>query len=121
MGTCTPRWARARGSVMSMVCPKCQASFEGLVECPKCRVRLLFQRDESTRGKVSAAAIDEKWHQTPLGRTFAGLLLASGVGYGLLHLIASSLYLLDKESTAGELTARAGLGLFVGVQAFGVL
>src|SRR5207248_3986802 len=106
---------------MSMVCPRCQAAYDGLDECPKCHVRLLYQRDDGARSKVSLAAQDEKWHQTPLGRTLSGLLLATGIGYGLLHMFASSLYLLDKESGAAQLPARTGLYLFVGVQAFGVL
>jgi hypothetical protein len=106
---------------MAMVCPKCQGSFEGTMQCPRCGVRLLYQREARGNEHGTVAAGDEKWHQTPLGRTIAGLVLSSGLGFGLLHLFASSLYLMDKEAGGKELAPAVGLGLFVGLQALGVL
>src|SRR3989442_1640852 len=37
--------------VMSMVCPKCNGSFEQRLQCPACNVRLLYQAPSRRRGE----------------------------------------------------------------------
>lgn len=100
---------------MAMVCPRCQGAFEGQPQCPRCRVPLVHPSELGRRPSA-----EEKWHQTPFGRTVAGLVLALGLGVGLLNFFASSLALLEQQG-GKELSPALGLALFVGLQAAGVL
>jgi hypothetical protein len=107
---------------MSMVCPQCRGAFKNLSQCPKCGVRLHYQPGAAGGERlISDSPPDERWHQTPFGRTVAGLLLASGLGAGMLKLCITSFDLLHKEPGPGGLSPEVGLGLFLGLPALAVL
>jgi len=99
---------------MLMVCPQCKGSFDGVLQCPKCRVRLLLPGDKSKQ--ASEGPRDGKWHQTPPGRIIAGLVLGLGLSYGLL-LLASVLMRVSKM----ELSSQASAGIFIAIQAISLL
>src|SRR5205823_6408872 len=69
-------------AAMLMVCPQCKGSFDGVLQCPKCRVRLLLPGDKSKQ--ASEGPRNGKWHQTPPGRIIAGLVLGVGIVSGFL-------------------------------------
>src|SRR5262245_47477871 len=98
---------------MLMVCPQCKGSFDGVLQCPKCRVRLLLPGDLK---QASEGPRDGKWHQTPPGRIVAGLVLGLGLSYGLLLLVS----VLMRVSRM-ELSAQASAGLFLLIQGFSLL
>ena len=67
---------------MLMVCPQCKGSFDGVLQCPKCGVRLMLATEKEQ--PVAQGSKQGKWHQTPSGRILAGLVLGSGlIGSGL--------------------------------------
>lgn len=106
---------------MAMVCPGCNGTFEQLLECPTCKVRLEYQ-------EAGLAAGGGRWQQTPWGRILVGLLLAQGLAHGLKQLSAAALLAQigsssdDSVNSAAWLTttgtlclfAFQGLGLLVG-------
>ncbi len=99
---------------MLMVCPQCKGSFEGVLQCPKCRVRLLLPGDSSKQ--AAGGPKEGQWHQTPSGRIIAGLVLGLGLSFGLL-LLASVVMRVSKI----ELAPQASALVFVGVQALALL
>lgn len=99
---------------MLMVCPQCKGSFDGVLQCPKCRVRLLLPADKSVQ--AAEGTREGKWHQTPSGRIIAGLVLGLGLSYGLL-LLASVMMRVSKM----EWSSQASAGIFLGIQAIGLL
>lgn len=99
---------------MLMVCPQCKGSFDGVLQCPKCRVRLLLPGDKSVQ--AAEGPKQGKWHQTPSGRIIAGLVLGLGLSYGLL-LLASVMMRVSKM----ELSPQSSAMLFLGIQALGLV
>jgi hypothetical protein len=99
---------------MLMVCPQCKGSFDGVLQCPKCRVRLLLPGDKSVQ--TAEGPGPGKWHQTGPGRIIAGLVLGLGLSFGLL-LLASVVMRVAKM----ELSFQASAVVFVGIQAFALL
>jgi hypothetical protein len=100
--------------VMLMFCPQCKGSFEGVLQCPKCGVRLLFPTDKTR--KEGEAARGEKWHQSSFGRIAVGLVLGMGLSYGLLLLTSVML-----RNRGDVLAPSAGAGVFLGLQALALL
>ena len=99
---------------MLMVCPQCKGSFDGVLQCPKCRVRLLLPGDKSVQ--AAEGAKEGKWHQTPAGRIIAGLVLGLGLSFGLL-LLATVMMRVSKMDLSSQASAMA----FVGIQAIALL
>jgi hypothetical protein len=64
----------------------------------------------------SAANASGRWHQTPPGRLFAGMLLGLGLGYGLLQLTASLLYIWARDAGRDGLPPSVGWLVFLGLQ-----
>jgi hypothetical protein len=62
-----------------------------------------------------------RWHQTPPGRLFAGLLLSLGVGYGLLELGAAAIMLLARETGTQPLPPAVGWSVLLGLSGLAVL
>jgi len=100
---------------MLMVCPQCKGSFDGVLQCPKCGVRLMLATEKAQ--PAAQAAKQGKWHQTPSGRILAGLVLGLGLSYGLLLLASVIMRVAKMESLAPEASA----GLFLGVQGLALL
>jgi hypothetical protein len=65
---------------MVMVCPQCKGSFDGVLQCPKCGVRLMLPTDKSQQEAEGPRSA--KWHQTPPGRIVAGLVFGLGLSSG---------------------------------------
>jgi hypothetical protein len=99
---------------MLMICPQCKGSFEGVLQCPKCGVRLLFPTDKTK--KEGTASTGEKWHQSTFGRIIVGLVLGLGLSYGLLLLASAVL-----RNRGGALPAPVGAAAFLGLQAVALL
>src|SRR5438132_13862783 len=93
-----------------MVCPQCKGSFDGVLQCPKCGVRLMLPTE--TAQQVAQSARQGKWHQTPSGRILAGLVLGLGLSYGLLLLASVVMRVAKMESLAPQV----GAGIFLGIQ-----
>lgn len=70
---------------MSMVCPRCNASFEDRYTCPMCGIALTAAPTMAADSGVLFKP-EAKWQQTALGRGVVGLLLAQGLYYGLWQL-----------------------------------
>lgn len=79
---------------------------------------ILTQWDE---GVAIGSPTSGRWHQTPPGRVFAGLLLSLGLSYGLLQLGAAVIAVWAQETGADRLPAILGWGLLLGLQGLGVL
>ena len=92
---------------MIMVCPQCKGTFDGVLQCPKCGVRLMLATE---KGPQLTQTKQGKWHQTPPGRIMAGLVLGLGLSYGLLLFVTR---LLKMESLAPQ----ASVFIFLGIQA----
>src|SRR5205807_5960777 len=92
---------------MLMVCPQCKGSFDGVLQCPKCGVRLMLATEKA---QPVTQAKQGKWHQTPAGRIMAGLVLGLGLSYGLLLFVTR---ILKMESLAPQ----ASVFVFLGIQA----
>jgi len=105
---------------MSMVCPKCNASFEQRIQCPACDVRLLYLPNSRP---IPAGMPGEtgQWQHTPYGRIFVGLLLAQGVYHGLQQLCTAGLIAITAESSREVWATLFGLVLQQGLQGFGIL
>lgn len=100
---------------MAMVCPACNGSFEQLLECPACKVRLEYRTDAELAGRGG------HWQQTPWGRIVVGLLLAQGLAHGLKQLVTAVLLASEGHATAWQTSAGLiclfvfqGLGLLIG-------
>jgi hypothetical protein len=100
---------------MAMVCPACNGTFEQLLECPTCKVRLEFRADAELAGRGG------HWQQTPWGRILVGLLLAQGLAHGLTQLVTAVLLASEGNATAWQTSAGSiclfvfqGLGLLLG-------
>jgi hypothetical protein len=93
---------------MAMVCPQCGAAHEQRLQCPACDVRLVYR---VTRGGViGPAGATVRWHSTPWGRIFIGLLLSQGLYYGLEHLLVALLMSLSNKGLL-QLTWTSTYGL----------
>ncbi|MBY0523129.1 MAG: hypothetical protein K2R98_07005 [Gemmataceae bacterium] len=68
---------------MSMVCPRCNATFDDRQHCPTCGIRLV-STDPAAEG--SGVLVSGKWQQTAWGRGVVGLLLTQGLYYGFWQL-----------------------------------
>jgi hypothetical protein len=104
---------------MSMVCPKCNASFEQRIQCPTCSVRLLYQA--APRSAAPGLPGQAQWQHTPFGRIFVGLLLAQGLYHGLQQLCTAGLLATSAESSKEVWATLFGLVLLQGLQAVGLL
>jgi hypothetical protein len=78
---------------MSMVCPRCQRTFEQQVLCRECGCRLQFQAHnlEGTPLPTLPTHFSDHWQHTPWGKIVAGLLLAVGLSFGLQQLCTAGL------------------------------
>src|SRR5262245_411004 len=92
---------------MPMVCPQCSGTFDNLLQCPQCNVRLLFQPVRAGEGGAG------RWHETLSGRFLVGLLLAVGLCFGFLQLATALVKAFNKDGLGPE----AALAVFLGVQA----
>src|SRR5947207_11584832 len=92
---------------MIMVCPQCKGTFDGVLQCPKCGVRLMLATE---KGPQLTQTKQGKWHQTPAGRIMAGLVLGLGLSYGLLLFVTR---ILKMESFTPQVSAM----IFLGIQA----
>ncbi len=93
---------------MLMVCPQCKGSFDGVLQCPKCGVRLMLATEKAP--PVAQGSKQGKWHQTPSGRILAGLVLGLGLSYGLLLFVTR---IVKMESLAPQ----GSVFIFLGIQA----
>jgi hypothetical protein len=103
---------------MAMVCPQCNGAFEQRLNCPKCKVRLLYQVTRRIE-RLGLQAHDEDWQQTPWGRLVVGLLLAQGGYYVLRHLCTAGM-LVTLEEGASVWATLNGLILLQALQALSV-
>src|SRR5258706_16272444 len=89
---------------MSMVCPRCQRTFEQQVLCRECGCRLQFQAQnlEGTPMPATPTHFSDHWQHTPWGKIVAGLLLAVGLSFGLQQLCTAGL-LVGGDSSGAEL------------------
>lgn len=105
---------------MSMVCPKCNSVFSQALQCPSCRVRLVFDAHAS---KGAGLPLDERtvqWQHQPLGRIFVGVLMAQGLAHGLLLLVTGSMLATDEASRSTWVTLM-GLVLMQTIHAISLL
>ncbi|MGE3805861.1 MAG: hypothetical protein AB7K24_14395 [Gemmataceae bacterium] len=96
---------------MPMICPKCQGAYENNLQCPKCSVMLVYQATSLDHERSLAEQM--KWHQSPAGRMFAGVLIALGLSYGLLRLVSTVI-------PQGGLAPTTGLVVFYVMQIISV-
>jgi hypothetical protein len=104
---------------MAMVCPQCNHHFEQSLHCPTCGVRLLY---ESRNRGNNHPDDDGQWLHTPLGRIFAGILLAQGLSYGLQMLCTAGVLTVEEDQLSVWSTlyglvliqALQGLSLLIG-------
>src|SRR5262249_9521726 len=113
------RLSSRRSSVMAMVCPQCNGSFEQRLNCPSCGVRLLYQAAVRPGGEVLPGDPDQ-WQHTPWGRIFIGLLLAQGLYHGLRQMCTAGL-LATADGGADVWGTLFGLLLQQGLMAVGLL
>jgi hypothetical protein len=92
---------------MLMVCPQCKGSFDSVLQCPKCGVRLLLPAEKSPPGSRQA-----KWHSTPAGRIIAGVVLGLGLSCALLLVVSRAVTAMAPQASAG---------IFLGLQAAALL
>lgn len=104
---------------MAMVCPQCRTTYENNLTCPKCNVRLAYFSQRG--GDPEALTGDEKWHQTPAGRAFAGVIFALGLSYGLLQGTTSLLHFFGYGVDRVQLSPTLRLMLFYVLQVPAVL
>jgi hypothetical protein len=84
---------------MSMVCPQCATSYEQRLQCPQCKVRLLYH-DSPRPGRFPG--LHPRWQHTPWGRIFIGILLSQGLFYGLRHLVTAGILAFKGEGALAE-------------------
>lgn len=80
---------------MSMVCPRCNTSFEERYHCPSCGIPLVASGSFGEGG--SGIYGRPKWQQTTWGRILVGVLLAQGLYYGLWQLSTAAILGLVEE------------------------
>ena len=105
---------------MSMVCPQCNGSFEQRLQCPTCRVRLLYQADRRG-GKDRLPGQPDQWQHTPWGRIMVGLLLAQGLYHGMRQLCSAGMLAAGEGATPDVWATLFGLMLLQGLQGCGIL
>jgi hypothetical protein len=103
---------------MAMVCPKCSSYHEQSLHCPTCGVHLLYE--SRTRGS-SHPDDDGQWLHTPLGRIFAGILLAQGLSYGLQMLCTAGVLVTAEEAQQSVWSTLYGLVLLQALQGLSLL
>jgi hypothetical protein len=81
---------------MSMVCPKCGASYEQRFQCPVCGDRLLYQQS-SRRSRRLLPLPGARWQDTLAGRFVIGVLLAQGLFHGFRQLETGVLLAINSE------------------------
>lgn len=100
---------------MANFCPSCGGTYTGY-QCLRCgasaQSMALTYIDENLYLPTGTSG---RWHQTPPGRLFAGLLLALGLSYGLLQLCAAVIVLWARESGATSINANLGWCLLLGL------
>src|SRR5262249_31233767 len=105
---------------MPMVCPQCRDSFEQMLQCPNCGVRLLFQ-SAVRRSPFSFSRQEGSWQATPWGRLVVRLLLAQGLDYALQKFCTAGLLVASEDGAKTVQATLAGLILLQALQAVGVL
>jgi hypothetical protein len=103
---------------MAMVCPQCNGSYEQSLHCPTCGVHLLY---ESKTHSGDRAGEDGRWLHTPLGRIFAGIMLAQGLAYGLQMLCTAGLLAAVEEGQNPVWSTLFGLVLLQSLQGLSLL
>jgi hypothetical protein len=71
---------------MSMVCPQCHETHDKLQQCPKCKVRLLYQAPLQPAAPPRDDGEDESWQRAPWVKVLVALILVQGLWYGLQNL-----------------------------------
>jgi len=105
---------------MSMVCPKCEKSFEQRLSCPDCKVRLLYHASAFRKENAPTEPADNgQWQQTPWGRMAIGLLLAQGLGYGMQQLLTAGILVSGEETNVWA--TLWGMVLLYSIQGLGVI
>ncbi len=84
---------------MSMVCPRCNTSFEERYHCPACGIPLVAMGPTDGGSAIYGRP---KWQQTTWGRLAVGLLLAQGLYYGLWQLSTAAVLALGEEPNRGD-------------------
>jgi hypothetical protein len=111
--------------VMSMVCPRCQRSFEQQVHCRDCGCRLQYQANNLEATPVPAPTfpsdVDGQWQHTPWGKMLVGLLLAVGLNFGLQQLCTAGLLAGGEASGFGLWGTLWGLVLLHGLQGLSLI
>lgn len=106
---------------MATFCPSCGSTYTGY-QCLRCgasaQSMALTYIDENLYLPTGTSG---RWHQTPPGRLFAGLLLSLGLSYGLLQLCASLIVVWARETGAVSLNANLGWCLLLGLLGAAVL
>src|SRR5947208_1270578 len=106
---------------MANFCPSCGGTYTGY-QCLRCGASgqslALTYLDENLYLPTGTSG---RWHQTPPGRLFAGLLLALGLSFGLLQLCAALIVLWARETGAASLNANLGWCLLLGLLGAAVL
>jgi hypothetical protein len=105
---------------MSMVCPQCNGTFNQQMQCPTCRVRLLYQAGRSAPGAILSEQ-GGQWQHTPWGRVVVGLLLALGLYFGLHQLVMAGWLAVGETNSEDVWTTLYGLLLLQGLQGFSLL
>ncbi len=109
---------------MSMVCPQCKQNHDQLLECPQCKVRLLYQAPTLQPAPATPREDREggegQWQQTPWAKLVAGLLLAQGLYYGFYNLTLAGLSL-GGDGAESVWRTLGGLVLSHGLQAIGLV
>lgn len=133
--------SKCQGSFENVIiCPKCGVplAFQPVAAVPKppepkADVSSFAQSDSCRWGdrppagpggegvSLPGAPPRRRWHHSPLGRIFSGLLVALGLSYGLLQLCLTVVQVWEKKTGSDVLTPGLGLGLFYGLQALALL
>jgi hypothetical protein len=110
---------------MSMVCPQCKRSHDHVLECPQCRVRLLYHAsafEPNLLAREDNTDSETRWQKTPWAKILVGLLLTQGLCYGLQNLTQAAVALHSSEGASDTVwRTLGGLILSHSLQALSLL